>query len=193
MKKLLVLLLAACALAARLHASELLERRGMRPIQLAVADPVQLFRAEDSVHGLRLSLFYGRNFDVRWADIGLVNRADGNAAGLRLGVVNSAGQNVGGISLGLWNDVGIDQAGLSAGGFNVTGFHAAGLQVGLVNWSDTATGCQIGVLNHSWETTGLQVGVLNVAGHLQGVQIGVLNIITERHAWRVLPILNAAW
>jgi len=58
-----------------------------KPIQLAIFDPIQLVPKEDSIKGVRLSLFYTANKDVTglsFAWMG-VNRATGDVNGIEWG------------------------------------------------------------------------------------------------------------
>ena len=48
-------------------------------LQLSLFPPAQIFNESYDVSGLRLSLIYGRNQNVRGLDLGLVNEAKGEA------------------------------------------------------------------------------------------------------------------
>ena len=92
-----------------------------RPVQLAAFDPVQLVPADESIQGLRLSLFYIVNWTegfMHGEQYGVVNVSKGRSAGMDLGVVN-------------YND----------GSFR-------GVQIGIVNYTKSLDGLQIGLGNY---------------------------------------------
>ena len=50
----------------------------VKPIQIAIWHPVQIFDSETSIYGVRISLLYGVNQDVYGLDYGLVNKLKGD-------------------------------------------------------------------------------------------------------------------
>ena len=62
----------------------------MKPIQVSIVHPVQLFNRETSIKGLRFNLIYGNNADLYGIDIGLVNRTSGITKGFQYGLVGLA-------------------------------------------------------------------------------------------------------
>ena len=56
-----------------------------KPINLSLFTPIQIFPAETSIHGFRLSLLYGVNHEMHGVDLGLVNRATGSVDGFQWG------------------------------------------------------------------------------------------------------------
>jgi len=65
---LLVIIVSACAIESIAEAQS-----KAKPIQLALWEPIQLFKSDTSVSGIRLNLIYGINQDVLGIDLGLVN------------------------------------------------------------------------------------------------------------------------
>lgn len=59
------------------------------PLQVAVFDPVQAFDRRHDVNGLRLNCVYGNNENVRGLDVGFVNVAQKQMAGIQLGALAS--------------------------------------------------------------------------------------------------------
>ncbi len=145
-------------------------------LQLSLFPPAQIFRESYDVSGLRLSLIYGRNQNVRGLDIGLVNQAVGEAEGLQFGGANWAG-GLRGVQIGAINSA--DDA--ESGAF----------QFGLFNRSETFKGFQCGVFNMTGEMQGLQLGLINFCENTSGVQIGLLNFITQSESIIFCPIINA--
>ena len=60
----------------------------VKPIQIALWHPVQIFDSETSIYGVRISLLYGVNQDVYGLDFGLVNKLNGDMKGSQGGLVN---------------------------------------------------------------------------------------------------------
>ncbi len=133
-----------------------------RPVQLALFTPVQIFPANYSISGIRISLIYGRNTTITGLDWGLVNHTTkGTSKGVQFGVVGLSDANFTG-----WQDNWV----------NIVNENFEGLQFGLVNYA-----------NHA---NGLQLGFINYARSLKGIQIGLVNIIKQGGAFPVFPIVN---
>lgn len=146
------------------------------PIQLALFDPVQIVKDDQSVGILRIDLIYGKNANVTGLDLGLVNHTTGNQGGLTYGLASVVqGSFVG------WQDNGI----------NIADKSFLGLQSGVWNQSKDGHGVQLGWVNVTEKMSGLQVGIVNYTRTMsKGVQIGVGNIILEGGI-PFLPIVNA--
>jgi len=161
-----------------------------KPVQLAVFNPVQLVPEEDSIKGVRLSLFYTVNKDV--AGLSLVwlgvNRAAGDVNGVEIGLGNWVeGASYGG-QAGIINHVGKRFVGLQYGMVNVTEGDLTGLQWGLVNWTaGFMHGIQAGVVNISkGRSVGAELGIVNYnEGSLQGLQGGFVNYAGEMHGLQI--------
>lgn len=173
---------------------------GERPLQLALWHPVQLVGEDEGVAGLRLSIPYGKNAELRGLDLGLrIGFCEGEVTGLQLSAgANRSGDVVRGIQVaGVWNDCqdlrGIQIAGLLVNSASWT----HGLQVaGFMNHGGTVTGVQIaGVLNFAVGATGLQIGLINVCGTLKGIQIGLLNLVIQPEPSGVcfFPLVNMSF
>ncbi len=137
-----------------------------KPVNLALVPPLQIVPADQSVGAFRFSLIYGRNVNVKYVDLGLVNKTDGKNEGVQLG------------ALGLGNDF----SGLQwnwAGAYN-TG-HLKGVQLGGIgNATGTGTGVMwSGIVNYSQSFEGLQISLFNYTETLNGLQIGIINIIKD--------------
>jgi hypothetical protein len=57
--------------------------------QISLWDSVQIVDRLRPIHGLRLSLPYGRNRELQGADIGIVGRIDGNLEGAQFSVAGA--------------------------------------------------------------------------------------------------------
>jgi len=93
-----------------------------------------------SVHGAQLNLLGGGAFEVRGAQVGLVNIAG------RDGTLNG---EVAGIEIGVLNRLGTIR----------------GAQIGGFNDARSCRGAQIGLINRTAELRGLQLGLLNLSSH----------------------------
>jgi len=105
-----------------------------KPINLALFTPIQIFPAETSIHGFRLSLLYGVNREMHGLDVGLVNRATGGVAGFQWGVVN-------------WDESTLEGVQLSF--VNYLGGKGVGAQLATVNIAEAQTGLQWGFVNYA--------------------------------------------
>ncbi len=133
-----------------------------KPIQLALVSPIQIFKPESPIAGIRINLIYGKNVSVTGLDWGLVNHTtSGISTGIQWGIVNLNDNHFTG-----WQD----------GAVNITGGNAEGLQTGLVNTANYASGVQFGIVNY--------------ARSMKGLQIGLVNIIRQGGAFPVFPIIN---
>lgn len=188
-RKLLVLFLLGLIAAPVLSSAE-----ETKPIQLAVFNPVQMVPEEDSIRGVRLSLFYTVNKDVSglslvWlgvnratgnvggVEIGLGNWVEGSAYGGQMGIVNHAGDRCVGIQYGMVNVVEGDFTGIEWGLVNWTEGFMHGLQAGVLNVSrGKSVGVDLGVVNYNDESfKGLQCGFVNYAAQMHGLQLGIVN------------------
>lgn len=133
-----------------------------RPIQIALINPVQIFKDSDSIVGLRLNLIYGRNASVKGLDWGLINHTtSGITKAWQAGV------------LGLVDE---DFLGFQDNWINVTKGDCEGFQFGMVNYAN--------------DMHGLQLGLVNFAETTYGLQVGLVNIISQNGAFPVFPIVN---
>ncbi len=165
-----------------------------KPVQLAAFNPVQLVPEQDSIKGLRLSLFYTVNKDV--TGLGLVwlgvNRATGDVSGVEIGLGNWVEGAAYGGQIGAVNHAGKRFVGLQYGFANVTEGDFTGVQWGLVNWAGgfmhgvqygvvniakgQASGVDLGIVNYSEQSfQGFQGGFVNYAGEMHGFQLGIVN------------------
>ncbi len=144
------------------------------PFQLALFPPVQIVPEDESVRGVRLSL-YGRNVSVTGFDWGVANHTTGDFLGLQLGVV--------GLAEGGFTGVQGNTVNIVEGAFE-------GLQAGLFSSADQGRGLQLSGVNHARNFRGLQIALVNYAETLNGVQIGIVNIIRQGGVLPVMPIVN---
>lgn len=166
----------------------------VEPVQLALFNPIQLVPEEDSIRGLRLSLFYtvnedvsGLSFvliglnrakgDVRGVEMGLGNWVEGAAYGGQLGLVNHAGRRFVGLQYGAGNIVEGDMTGVQWGYVNWTEGFIHGVQGGLLNVSKgQSVGAQLGIVNYNdMSFKGFQGGLFNYAKEMHGFQLGIVN------------------
>ena len=145
------------------------------PVQLALFDPAQLVKNDQSVGILRIDVLYGKNAGVTGLDLGLINHTTGDQTGLSYGLVNyTEGKFTG------WQDNFVNMAD--------KGF--LGLQSGAFNQSKDGHGVQFGWVNVTDRMSGLQLGFVNYARVMsKGLQIGIGNIIKEGGI-PFLPIAN---
>ena len=104
-----------------------------KPIQLAIFDPIQLVPKEDSIKGVRLSLFYTANKDVTglsFAWMG-VNRATGDVNGIEWGLGNIVEGSSYGWQAGVVNYVRERFVGLQYGITNITQGDLTGVEWGI--------------------------------------------------------------
>lgn len=150
----------------------------IKPVQLAVFNPVQLVPEEDSIRGLRLSLFYTQNEDVTGASLVWlgVNRSTGDVKGVEFGLGNWAEGSVKGAQLGMVNVVDGDLTGVQWGLLNMSRGQSKGVNLGLINYNEGSfKGFQWGLFNHAAEMEGLQLGLFNHTRSLSGLQVGLGN------------------
>jgi hypothetical protein len=149
---------------------------GASPINLSLFNPIQITKETTSVTAFRFSLIYGRNADVAWVDLGLVNRATGSGKGLS------------------WNGVGMidgDFTGWQTGLAAVTKGHFTGFQSAwLYNRAGSGSGFMWGLYNSSSDFKGFQLGLVNICDRMEGLQIGLVNIIKSKEKLKFFPIVN---
>ena len=145
-------------------------------LQLALIPPVQIFPQDYDVSGLRLSLLYGRNGNVRGLDLGPINQVTGEMEGLQFGLANIA-DSARGVQFAAVNLIHDAEGGI--------------FQLGAFNKAETMRGFQFGFINIASEAQGLQLGVFNFCETTSGVQIGLLNFITQSDFIIFCPIFNA--
>lgn len=165
---------------------------GATALQLAICNPVQLFRENYDIYGLRLNLPYGKNASVYGADIGVFGWAVNEAGALQLGVVNRCGSLAGAQIGGLCNLVDKEMAGFQLATFSMAGQSGNGCQLGLVNVSgENYSGVQIGGFNYGrGDVYGLQLGVVNVTTTMTGLQLGLFNFIWKSQFITFAPVIN---
>lgn len=134
----------------------------IRPIQVALITPAQIFSEDDAIVGIRLNLIYGRNVSVKGLDWGLINHTT----------------------------TGMTKA-WQAGFIGVVDNDFLGLQDNAINVvKGSCEGLQIGPFNYAKDMHGLQLGLVNYAETTYGLQIGLVNIISQNGAFPVFPIIN---
>lgn len=150
-------------------------RASDKPVQLALFDPAQIVKNDQSVTGLRIDLIYGKNANMTGLELGLVNYTTGDQSGLTYGAVSY----VEGAFTGWQNNI-----------VCIADKRFLGLQSGAFNQSKDGHGVQFGFVNVTDRMSGLQLGIVNYAKVMdKGLQIGVGNIITEGGI-PFLPIVN---
>ena len=147
-----------------------------KPINLALFDPVQIFKKDVPIKGFRFNLIYGNNSAMTGLDIGLANWVTGDAVGLQWGVINRV--------MG-------DFSGWQTGPVHVVDGHMLGLQSGyLLSMNGSGKGVQFSAVTISDNFIGLQLGIVNYAVELHGIQIGLINIIKNGGMLPFFPIFN---
>lgn len=200
MKRILGLFLVLFSLSAACARAE-----GTRPLQISVWSPVQLFSADDSIFGLRVSALYSDNYamsglsvspgwtrtadDMKGIQLGMVNWTDRSLFGWETGFLNYAGNRFSGMEIGAVNIVKDNATGIQLGAVNCNSSFFHGWQVGgLFNYTgDNSVGVQIGLINLvKRDFSGFQTGFMNHAGgHMTGLQIGCFNYAQEVHGVQI--------
>lgn len=130
-------------------ASTAMAESEVKPINLSLFTPVQIFDETYSIQGFRLNLIYGVNAVMRGLDIGFINEVRDYGSALQIGVANLAGGDFKG-----WQISGVNIVNGSFHGLQTALFNSAkemrGLQIGAINMTDNLHGLQIGVLNFNW-------------------------------------------
>ena len=85
--------------------------------QISFIHPIQMIGKSKSIHGIRLNLAHGINYDVTGLDVGAFNQTDHYQKGLQVGFYNST----------------LKMTGLQIGLVNKTDF-LEGVQIGLLNY-----------------------------------------------------------
>jgi hypothetical protein len=175
--------------------------------QLSLWDSVQLVDPTRTVRGLRLTLPYGRNWDMQGLDIGIVTQTDhdfegaqfsfvglvgGDMKGLQYNwLLSSVGAEATGAQLGVVNSAGVLE-GAQFGAVNYAREGATGASFGVVNFYDgPSVGAELGLVNYATAIEGVQFGLVNVTEHLHGVQIGLVNVARNGFL-PVFVLFNAA-
>jgi hypothetical protein len=160
--------------------------------QLSLWDSVQIVDRHRPIHGVRLSLPYGRNQALAGADVGIVGRIDGDLEGLQLSVAGLVDGDMRGLQYNwLLSTAGGQVQGAQWSAVNTAG-SVQGVQLGLVNVTEgKLTGVEIGLVNHASDVEGFQLGLVNVTEHLRGVQVGLVNVARNGFL-PVFVIFNAA-
>lgn len=136
--------------------------QSVRPVNIALVNPIQIFPEDVPIQGIRLNFIYGKNVSMVGLDWGLANHVGtGGMTGLQWGFVNISDGKYGGVQLGFVN---FDQQ-------NVEGF-------------------QWGFINRGEFVNGFQLGFVNFAGSMKGLQIGLVNFIKTGGQFPVFPIVN---
>jgi hypothetical protein len=170
----------------------------VKPIQLGLFNPIQLFPADDSVCGLRFNLLYCDNVDMTGLSLSSGwTRTTLDMKGIQLGPVNWVDGVSYGWQVGLLNYTSGHSGGLDTSVVNINAEGKTGIQIGVTNWGKSFFhGWQIGLVNYlngrfmGFETgftniiredfSGLQIGTFNFVGSVMtGLQIGAWNNARE--------------
>jgi hypothetical protein len=147
-----------------------------KPINLALFDPVQIFKKDVAIKGFRFNLIYGNNAGMKGLDIGIANWVTGETVGIQWGVINYTVGNF---------------TGWQTGPLGKIGGHMTGIQSGwLASVNASGKGLQASGVTVSNDFIGLQLGVVNYAVELHGIQIGLINIIKNGGMLPFFPIFN---
>lgn len=178
------------------------------PVQIALANPLQIIPERFDVMGIRINVLYGKNENVSGLDVGLVNYTSARQEGLQAGGFNYAGDELAGVQVGAVNRAIADSFGFQIGGFNSCATNLGGFQGGAVNMvsgdfygyqssgvvsvvKGDGAGLQTGVFNFAHGNfDGVQIGVVNSAADLRGVQIGLININSSSRFLSFCPVVN---
>jgi hypothetical protein len=117
-----------------------------KPINLALVNPVQIVKEEESISAFRFNLLYGKNASMKGFDLGLGNHLTGDMTGVQWGAVNIVGGKFVGWQSGFVSINTGEVEGLQWSAFNSAG-RINGLQIAIVNYAERANGVQIGLVN----------------------------------------------
>lgn len=176
------------------------------PIAVALWNPVQTSDENTSIHGFRLDLPYGKNYDVQGLDFGIASETTRNLTGASFTLGSSVGHNVvgvqsgfvlalaGGTVYGLQEGIYAETSKLHGVQFGVVTQvkqRGYGARFAAVNLGDSHEGAEFGIVNYSKRSSGFQLGIVNVTEQLHGVQIGIVNI-AKNGFLPFFPVMNAA-
>lgn len=148
----------------------------IKPFNLALWNPIQIYDETTLIHGVRLSL-YGKNDGMQGVDIGIINATEEEGfKGLQYGIIGINSSDMVGLQLNTL--------------FNHNGGMGRGFQFGVLNHSTKMVGCQIGFVNATDSMHGFQLAVINYTQNLRGLQIGLVCIANEVPGHPILPIVN---
>jgi hypothetical protein len=162
-------------------------------LQLALFDPYQMVPADQSIKGIRLSLFYTVNQDMSGFSLAFfgVNRAIGNVEGVEWGLGNWAEGDFHGWQSGVVNYTVGRFVGLQSGLVNMTKGQATGANLGFVNYAEGSfKGFQGGLVNYADKMEGLQLGLVNYTKSLNGLQIGLANYNGNKKPLEFMVFVN---
>ena len=147
------------------------------PFQLALWNPVQIVAHGEDVHGVRMTILYGRNREVEGLDVSVGFARSQQMTGVQLGALFNGGENMNGVQIsGLGGLYYGDVTGVQIGALANVCKNMTGVQIGAVSGSQSnMTGVQIGVINSAKNMTGVQIGgaISNgCIGNVTGAQIG---------------------
>jgi hypothetical protein len=182
------------------------------PLQVALVNPIQIFRQDYDVSGIRLNLIYGKNTNVSGVDLGLVNFTSSKQEGLQVGVFNFVGDELTGGQIGFVNRATAHSSGVQVGFLcNLSQTNLTGYQSGSINLVNgdfhgfqsgellnvikgNGVGVQASLFNFAHGNfDGLQIGLINTAQSLRGVQIGLININSSSNYMSFFPFINMAF
>ncbi|MFC1508494.1 LA_2272 family surface repeat-containing protein [Candidatus Omnitrophota bacterium] len=147
----------------------------VKPIQLSLWDTIQLYDADTSIAGLRLSI-YGVNRNVSGIDWGIVPKVTGDMLGWQSGVVSIVEGNM---------------TGYQEGCVNYVKGNVLGWQNALINiCKSEMVGFQSGFVNLSGNVRGIQLGFVNTTDQMYGLQVGIVNLNYQGNPFKFLPIVN---
>lgn len=154
------------------------------PICLGLVPPAQFPNSDFSVSGIRATLLWGENRNVKGIDLGLIGnitKQEFSGVGIAGGFNWTQGTTV---------ITGLQLAGLTNINENrasVYGLQAA-LGANLGRFTDIY-GAQLGIYNRANDVYGVQIGIVNVASNLHGIQLGLANFNLHGY-FTVSPIIN---
>lgn len=140
------------------------ETKPFTVFQFSFFSPLQIFRETTDVSGLRLTLPYGKNADIKGLDLGIANDTD-NLYGISLAAMMSRRtENMYGFTFsGFLNLSEGDDIGLSIAGIYNQVNQIDGLQYAtLYNQAKMVRGVQFGLVNYCHDMRGAQIGIFNV-------------------------------
>jgi hypothetical protein len=184
MKKPLVLV-AAAALAATLHAAEQAEQEtrsrddGAQSTVWPSIFAICEWPDSPDVVGLRVTVpFSTRQEGVTGFDVGLWGRCR-DFEGLQASLLrNDVKDSFGGAQAGFYNT--INRGDLCC------------VQFGVINEAQSFRGVQAGVINVTGDGYGFQLGLINRSETLYGLQVGLVNVIRDAEV-PVLPVVNVGF
>ena len=157
--------------------------------QLGVPD--RNFPDDESVNGMRVSIFWGKNQQTSGFDLGLFSVSQTHVrSGFALvgGISRVTGKSDGAANLAFMNYHTGEDRGANLAFLNIVNDTRNAFNLGFVQIADGQTSADLGALNVS-KRSNVQVGFVNITERIDGFQLGILNM-AENGFFPFFPFFN---